>query len=287
MRVVSCRAYRTRVQVALSAVVLVFASSQAVAQSTISPTLSRGLDNVLEQFMAVKNIGAGALGVMRNGTIIYNKSFGWKDARRRLSLPDDAMFRVASLTKPITAAAVRDLVRKGMLSLDQKVFDVGQPRGGILDLDPWPKLGDSRISDITVDHLLRHRGGWDRAQAGKDLTYRDIAIAQAMGVRSPPGRERVVRYILGQPLQYTPGTGSWTYHNINYLVLGLVIEKVSGRDYMTYVRENIFAPLGVDAEDVIQGRTRPVERSPREPWYDRDSTTRDVFNPNGPRVRWP
>lgn len=123
-----------------------------------------------------------------------------------------------------------------------------------------------------------------------DLTFREIAIAEAMSVPSPPGRENMARYVLGQPLQFPPGARI-AYSNFGYLVLGLVIEKVSGRDYMSYVKEKVFAPLGVPAADVIQGRTLPAERSDREPWYDDgfggDPVARNVFDPSGSLVPWP
>ena len=165
------------------------------------------------------------------------------------------------------------------------MFDLGQPGGGLLALDPFPALGDPRLSEITVLDLLQHRGGWDRELAS-DWVFREIQIAEAMSVPSPPGRKNTVRYVLGQPLQFNPGSRR-AYSNVGYLVLGLIVERVSGQDYVSYVRENIFAPLGVPAGDVIQGRTFPEDRSEREPWYDADGLARNVFNPTGSRVRWP
>ena len=134
-----------------------------------------------------------------------------------------------------------------MLALDDRVFDLGQAGGGLLALDPFPRLGDSRLSEITVLHLLQHQGGWDR-EVAPDWVFREIEIAQGMSLPSPPGRENTVRHVLGQPLQFDPGSRR-AYSNVGYLVLGLVIEEVSGQEYMTYVEENIFAPLGVPAGD--------------------------------------
>ncbi len=240
---------------------------------------------LLEQFTEQHGIGAAALGVMWNGDIIYEGATGFMDAERRIPVVRDVMMRIASVTKPITAAAIRQLAADGRLSLDDPVFDLGQPGGGLLALDPFPRLGDPRLEQITVLHLLRHEGGWDR-EVAPDWVFREIEIAEAMSLPSPPGRENTVRFVLGQPLQFDPGAQS-AYSNIGYLVLGLIIEEVSGQDYMTYVRENIFAPLGVPAGDVIQGRTLPGDRSEREPWYDAEGTGPNVFAPSGRRVRWP
>ena len=242
---------------------------------------------MLKRFANQHNIGAAALGVMKHGEIIYEGAVGHMDEERQVPIRQDVMMRLASVTKPITAAAVRHLAERGMVSLNTRVFDLGQDGGGLLDLEPFPELGDSRLADITVLHLLQHRGGWDKEVVG-DLIYRYSTISKAMSVPSPPGRENTVRYLLGQPLQFAPGSQR-AYANAGYLVLGLVIEEVSGQDYMTYVHENVFAPLGVPAGDVIRGRTFPEDRSDREPWYDPAgrSMVKNVFDPNGPRVRWP
>lgn len=244
------------------------------------------LDSLMVAFTAEHDIGAAAIGVMKDGVVVYDRVFGWKDRERTIPLPEDAMMRIASVTKPFTAAAVRELAREGALDLDAFAFDLGQAGGGVLDIEPFPALGDARLAEITVRHLLTHRGGWDRSIAG-DLTYREIEIAEVMSVPSPPGRLNTVRYILGRPLEFDPGSER-SYSNIGYLVLGLIIEEVSGTDYLTLLFDRVLSPLGVSDGDVILGRTFPRDRSDREPWYDNgDWLTRNVFDPDGPRVRWP
>lgn len=240
---------------------------------------------LLRVFADRHGIGAAALAVMKNGEIVNGGAVGFMDAERQVSIRQDVMMRLASVSKPITAAAIRTLANAGRLALDDRVFELGQGEGGLLHFDPFPQLGDSRLADVTVLHLLQHRGGWDRETAG-DLTYREIEIADAMSISSPPGRENTVRYILGQPLQFAPGSRR-AYSNIGYLVLGLIVEEASGQDYITYVRENIFTPLDVPAGDVIQGRTFPEARSDREPWYDGEGFALNVYDPSGPLVRWP
>ncbi len=84
----------------------------------------------------------------------------------------------------------------------------------------------------------------------------------------------------------TPGTRD-EYSNIGYMVLGHIVEEVTGRDYLSYVYETVFEPLGVPHEDIVQGRTFPADRDPREPWYDDDSMAPNVFDPDGPTVRRP
>lgn len=251
--------------------------------------LSEALDSRLAAFNEGRGIGAAAVGIMKDGEIIYDQVFGWQDRQRTVPLPENVIMRLASVTKPITAAAVHALVSEGKLGLHDHVFDLGQPGGGLLRIDPFPSLGDPRLAEVTVQHLLQHRGGWDRESA-EDPTFEAIQIAEAMAITSPPERENVARYVLGQPLQFSPGSRV-AYSNFGYLVLGLVIEAVSGQTYLSHVHENVFAPLGVPAADVIQGRTLPANRSDREPWYDDGvggrSSARNVFDPSGPLVPWP
>jgi len=242
-------------------------------------------DSLIVDFMTRHEIEAGVLGVMRDGEVVHERGYGWADRERSRPLGDDAMMRLASVTKPLTAALIHDLERDGLLSLDDRAFDVGQVGGGILDLAPFPELGDARLAEVTVGDLLRHEGGWDRDIAG-DLTYREIDVAEAMGVGSPPGRERTVRYILGQPLEFEPGSRS-AYSNIGYLVLGMIAEEVSGASYLEALRARVLRPLGVPDGDLHLGRTFPGDRSPREPWYDSDQMVTNVFDPDGPLVRRP
>lgn len=241
--------------------------------------------DLLQGFIDAHGIGAAALGIMKQGKIVYDQVIGHMDAGRQVPARQDMVMRLASVTKPITAAAIHKLASDGMLALNDRVFDLGQTGGGLLEIDPFPQLGDTRLADITLLHLLQHRGGWDR-EVTSDFAFREIEIASALSVASPPGRKNTVRFVLGQPLQFSPGSRR-AYSNIGYLVLGLVIEEVSGQDYMTYLLENIFDPLGVPRDDVIQGRTFPDDRSDREPWYDGIRRCRNVFDPPGPDVRCP
>ena len=280
--------WRTATRCRAGVLALLLIALPGCSETTAPITRPPGLevfDSLIVNFMEATGIEAAALGIMRDGEVVYQKGFGWQDAAHQVPLASDAMMRLASVSKPITAAAVRQLIDDGMFTLSDAVFDVGQPDGGLLGLVPFPVLGDDRLGDVTVRHLLQHEGGWDRDVAG-DLTYREITIASVMSVSSPPGRLNTLRYILGQPLQFTPGTRD-EYSNIGYMVLGLIVEEVTGRDYLSYVYETVFEPLGVPHEDIVQGRTFPADRDPREPWYDDDSMAPNVFDPEGSTVRRP
>lgn len=250
------------------------------------PELS-SLDAEMRSVMEANEISAGSLSVMRDGVIVFHRLYGWQDRQQRLPIRVDAMFRVASVTKPFTAAAIRKLIRDGEISLNSRVFSLGTPGRGLLDFVP---LGtpDDRLGDITVEHLLQHRCGWDRDVAG-DLTYRENTIATAFGVPSPPGRVKTVRYIMGQPLQHDPGS-TRKYSNIGYLLLGLIIEEVSGQTYTDFVGEHVVGLDGASTADWLLGRSFKSDQDAREPFYDDPTRANNVFYPefsNRQRVERP
>jgi CubicO group peptidase (beta-lactamase class C family) len=233
------------------------------------PAGSEIFPEIMRKFMAERGIKAGTLAVSRDGQVLLSRGFGFADAegRRRIG-PNDPM-RIASLSKAITAAAIRKLVREGKLSLDCKGFP-------LLGLKPPPgQQPDPRLNDITVEHLLMHQEGWDRGQ-GFDPMFRPLEIAAALKGPAPAGPVDVIRYMMGQPLQFDPGSKT-SYSNFGYCVLGRVIEKVSGQTYLGYVKKNILAPLGVQSIDLA--RSLPKHRNPREPVYRHTGQGRNVLDP--------
>lgn len=221
-------------------------------------------DALMQDYMAQHGIGAGVLAIARQGRVVFDRRYGWRDAARTERLPSPTRMRVASVTKPFIAAAIRRLITDGMLTLSTPVFAI-DGNGGVLALQPFG-TPDSRLGSITVRHCLLHRGGWDRDIVG-DHTYREIEIAAALGVPSPPSRNDVMRWIMGQPLQHTPGEVG-AYANIGYLALGLVLEAVAGVDIETYLASAVLPPADIDPADVRMGRTFAIDQGPDEPYYD-------------------
>ena len=235
------------------------------------------LDDLMTGFMDDNDITAGVLGLIQDGRIVYLRGFG--EDYDGNDLPENALFRVASLTKPLTAACIRQLVPD---PANTNAFDLGQPGGGLLPHDPWPALGDNRLQNVTVLHLINHQGGRNLDPDGdgnneiNDWTYQETNIAAQMGVESPPGRDATLRFILGQPLQQNPGNGTlvgnWptgnTYDNSGYLALGLIVEQESGQSLMNYVRQNVLTPaMWVPSTEIHSGRTFRSWQNPREPRY--------------------
>ncbi len=290
---------RGRVTFAALAVILA-AGRQTDAGLPVSgvpvPELA-AFDDSMQAHMARDSIDVGVLGVSRNGCIVYLRGFG--SLSREVNLPENTPMRLASVEKPITSAAIRRLIADGQLSWTDYVFDLGQPAGGILPHDPWDGIGDDRLDNIVVQHVFDHRGGWDRATAPNgDPQFNSIGIAGAMGVAHPAGRDNTVRFMLSEPLEFTPGTNgcrdddgnsTFCYSNFGYMVLGRIIEQVSGMSHLEYVRRNVLTPqLWVPSTEIFLGRTFAANQSPREPAYDCDGCTcTNVYNPAGAAVRCP
>jgi CubicO group peptidase (beta-lactamase class C family) len=186
--------------------------------------------------------------------------------------------------KPITAAAILQLIDEGLLNADDRVFCLPRsPSTCLLTISPFG-TPDARAANITVQHLLDHEGGWDRDTSG-DPMFQSAQIANQLGIASPPEKLDIARYMLGRPLDYTPGTDE-AYSNFGYMLLGLIIENITGQSYTEYIQQTIFAPLGVPSSEIELGRTLPTFRNPREPWYADPDTTSSVFDASL-TVPWP
>jgi CubicO group peptidase (beta-lactamase class C family) len=245
----------------------------------------QAVDALLQNFMDGKPIPGGTIAITHDDKVIYERGIGYSNEARTIPMQETALMRLASVSKPITASAIQQLAKDGQLSLDDKVFNI-DGNGGILNITPYNgTLGDSRLRDITLQHLLEHKGGWNREIAG-DFAFEDVQIATTMGVPSPPGIDNSARYIVSQPLQFTPGSAE-NYSNIGYMFLGMVVEAASGQTYEDYVDNHVLAPAGIPVWEVDPGRTFAVDQNPREPVYSDPATFPNVFDPVGPLVPVP
>ncbi|HUG13591.1 MAG TPA: serine hydrolase domain-containing protein [Thermomicrobiales bacterium] len=237
-----------------------------------------GIEDALLDFMAERDISAGALGVIVAGELLVERGYGWLDAERTVETPPEAQFRIASITKVMTSAAVHELLRRGALSATAPVFCSGPPGEGSCLLDiPLREHAepDPRLSQITVRHLLDHTAGWDRDISG-DPMFQAVEISIALDIPSPPEPVDYVRYMLERPLNHDPGQ-TVAYSNLGYVVLGLVIEQVTGQHWFTFVDELTLAPHG--ATGVLPGRSLQGEQQPLEPRYEHPSGWQSVFDP--------
>lgn len=197
-----------------------------------------GMDNEILAYMKKWDIRGASLAIMRNDSLVYAKGYGWADKERRDTLTPGHIMRLASVSKLITGTAIMQLQERGMLSLQDTVFG---PRGILSDSLYTASVRDRRIFDITVEHLLRHQGGFCCNLGDPMFSTRNII--RDFKLDGVPDSETLVRCVLKRRLGFAPGT-SQTYSNFGYLLLSLVIERVGGCDYETFIRENILEPAG-------------------------------------------
>jgi N-acyl-D-amino-acid deacylase len=215
-------------------------------------------DRIIPALMRKYQIPGGAVAVVKDERLVFARGYGWADRENREPVQPDSLFRIASLSKSLTAATILKLVEEGRLRLDDRAFRL------LDDLKPAPGARvDGRIYDITIRQLLNHSGGWDR-DTSFDPMFRSQEISRSLGTSGPAGPDAIIRYMLGQPLQFTPGT-KYAYSNFGYCVLGRVIERVTGQRYENFVRETMLAPGGIRCMKL--GRTLTRERAPNEVRY--------------------
>jgi len=198
-----------------------------------------GFDAWMKAFMTEHRIPGGSLAIVRDGKLIYSRGFGWADRDAKEQVAPESLFRVASVSKPITAAAILKLVEQGKLKLDDKVLDH-------LKYEPHFEEGkkfDERWKQVTIAHCLSHAGGWDR-DVSYDPMFQAIRMAKSLQIELPILPEHIIRYQLGQPLDFNPGE-RYAYSNFGFSLLGRIIEKATGQPYEKYVQAEVFRPLGI------------------------------------------
>jgi len=226
-----------------------------------------GYDRVMTRLLEKYQIPGAALAVAKDGRLVLSRGYGWADVAAKEAVQPTSLFRLASLTKPVTAVATlhlgEALVRQGRYP-SLKAF-LAEKLINLLDLEPYGgKLGDPRIKQITLRDLLQHSSGWNRNAAG-DPMYRPTLdyVAKAMGRSDTLSSRDLLSYLMSRNLSFTPGT-RWAYSNIGYAALGQVIERLSGQSYQAYVTE-MLARVGI--RDVRFARTRETDRWPGEVHY--------------------
>lgn len=217
-------------------------------------------DTAMTALLAQYHVPGGQLAITYHGKLVYSRGFGLADSANHTQVQPNSVFRLASLSKPLTAITILHLVEAGKLGLDDTVFGAK----GILKDTTWGNIKDPRVLNITVRHLLEHSAGWNRDVSG-DYVFMAYEIAKAMGVPAPADPVTVIRWTLQQRmLDVAPGT-QYHYSNLGFSILGRIIEKLTGRKYEDYVRAEILQPLGITAMRL--GLNRIQDRLPNEVTY--------------------
>ncbi len=217
------------------------------------------LEAALTDFMGENNIPGAAFALSLKGRLVYARGFGYADADAKTPFTPTSLCRIASISKPFTAAAILKLAEDGALDLD----DAALPH---MRLEPFLAPGaipDPRINHVTIRHLLHHTGGWDR-NVTLDQTTALPRIMREMNLASPPSASHIIRWTMGRPFEFDPGE-RYAYSNVGYLILGRIIERVTGETYAAFVQKRVLDPLGIKRMRV--GKGRKADRAPNEVCY--------------------
>jgi CubicO group peptidase (beta-lactamase class C family) len=192
----------------LIGVAFAFAACVCTAQSP-----AERLQQVVQPYVDAQMF-MGSVLVAQKGKVLFSKGYGWADVEWNIPNSPTARFQIASMTKQFTAAAILLLEERGKLKTDDPVKKYLPEAPAV-----WDKITIYNLLTMTSG-LADHSAEYDPTPPDK-LTYKDV------------------------PLAFQPGE-KWDYKNTNYLVLGYLLEKVSGQSYAEFLRENIFKPLGMN-----------------------------------------
>ncbi|KAB2923554.1 MAG: beta-lactamase family protein [Bacteroidetes bacterium] len=199
------------------------------------------VDSIVTAYLAGQNIPGASMAVMRNGTLLHSRGYGFSDLENRVPAEARTKFRIASVSKPITAAAVMQLAERGRIDLDAPVQRY---------IPEFPV----KQRAVTMRQLLGHRSGIRH--------YRNVDEELRIGGRSYRDLTEALSLFMHDTLMHLPGAG-YTYTTFGYNVLGVAVERVTGMPFTEYVRKNIFdlAAMPNTVPDrpntIIPFRTRP------------------------------
>ncbi len=212
------------------------------------------IEELVGAFMEAQHVPALSLAFARPNALLLRQAWGVISWGGDAATPDH-LFRIASVSKPITAVAIFALIERDFLKLDDRVFGAG----GLLEGEFGADLPDN-LSAITVRHLLMHTsGGWRNDGRGPTLMHPEM-----------PQREWIEWVLRRRPLQVEPGTTT-IYSNFGYCVLGWIIRKLTAQSYADYVRETVFKPCKISAmrlatREQSAGEARYYDQSGNDPY---------------------
>jgi N-acyl-D-amino-acid deacylase len=223
---------------------------------TIAASLA-SLDDQIEQQLRSYDVPGCSLSISHHGKLIAQRGYGWADIKSNQPVQPDSLFRIASVSKVLTAVAALKLCDEHKLTLNTKAFP-------LLAYPPFPsrvRMIDPHLNEITVTHLLQSTAGWNRERSGDPLFSPNVQLAAeelSPTLRATP--DDIIRYWTNNhQLDCTPGT-THVYSNLCYTILGRVVAKSAGTTYSEYVLANVLKPL--DIKGLRLGKT--LVRAPHE-----------------------
>jgi CubicO group peptidase (beta-lactamase class C family) len=196
------------------------------------------IDNFMKELHRTRNFNGNVL-VAKHGKIIYEKAIGWADYLHRDSLKINSQFELASVTKTMTSTAILMLMERGKLKLDDSVKQF---------------FPDFPYNGITIRLLLTHRSGMMNYVYFTDDLYRSQHLDERKGLSNTDEMALIAKY---KPHPFNKPNKRFLYNNSNFMVLGSIIEKVSGIPYAQFMKENVFKPAGMEHTAVYSKAVYP------------------------------
>lgn len=214
---------RRLLSVALTVVLLSAAGAQSAPGqgNAIEPALRVRIDRVVADVLRKTGVPSASIAVVQHGTLVYTHAYGLARLEPQVRATTDMRYAIGSISKQFTAAAILLLQQQGKLSLDDPVGKyIRNLTGG---------------GEITIREILSHTSGY------RDYWPEDYQMPAMMQPETPA---QILDTWARGPLDFKPGT-EWQYSNTNYVIAGLIVEKVSGEPLMQFLTEHIFQPLGM------------------------------------------
>ena len=212
----------TRGFLASASFALLLPSFALSAQQPSRADIVSRVDSLVSAFITTTNTPAVSVAVLRGSDTLVMKGYGQASIEAHRAATASTVYRIGSITKQFTSAAIMRLAERGKLSIDDPMSKY---------LPDVPTHGRS----ITIRRLLNHTSGIHNytAEPGWQQHWADEMTPRA-----------IVAFVDHDSLDFNPGD-AWSYSNTNYVLLGMIIEKVTGEPYATYVQRDLFTPLGL------------------------------------------
>ncbi len=234
------------------------ATAPAQTVDTIDPALEARIDLIAAQVMEQRGVPSASVAVVQHGKLVYTHAYGLArlatGTQPALAATPDMRYSIGSISKQFTAAAILLLQEQGKLSLDDAV---GKYIPGL-----------TRGDEVTIRQILSHTSGY------QDYWPEDYLMTPMM---KPETAQQIIDAWARKPLDFEPGT-QWQYSNTNFVIAGLIVEKVSGEKLMDFLTGHIFHPLGMksvwnsdetkltspDATPYVRAALGPLRLAPKE-----------------------
>jgi CubicO group peptidase (beta-lactamase class C family) len=217
-----------------------------VAPNPTRAALVARIDSLIRDHLASAPAASAAVAVVKGSDTIVMRGYGFADLDARRAAGPTTIYEIGSITKQFTSSAIMRLVEQGKINLDDDLSKY---------LPRFPLQGNH----VTIRQLLNHTSGihsYTSSPAWRPHWAQDLTP------------DSIVGFIASDPFDFAPGT-AWRYNNTGYVLLGMVIERVTGEPYARYLREQFFKPLGL--------RQTTYCPAPR----DRDTSYATGYSPHG------